>query len=402
MKCGLRIAERRVPRRKLKVQSSERGVKWSGIGGRGSGHRRKSSEFGVQSFEFWNLKVLMLIVASVLLVTFSLQPSAFSSDKWSGVDESVVKKVAQEQGRKAWKPIINTDQGDLLLFVFLLAGAVGGFIAGYYWRILMVERSASAPQRENEILMEHFYQHLAKGHWLARVDARIKLLATLALLIMVISYQGFLFPLLVCGLCLAFWFQMRIPLRTILMRFSEPLFIIAVLLILKTFFTGRAPLFTISFFGPKIIGYQDGLLQGLMIGSRIGAAVSLVALLGFCTPFTEFLAGLSWLRIPRGFIEIVLFAYRYIFVLIEDALVIYQAQKNRLGYSNVRRGLNSFGVLAGSLTLKGFEQSQNTAQAMVQRGYDGTLPYLRHRAFQPLEILGSLSFLLIMGMVWAY
>ncbi len=84
----------------------------------------------------------MLIVVSVLLVTFSLQPSAFSSDKWSGVDESVVKKVAQEQGRKAWKPIINTDQGDLLLFVFLLAGAVGGFIAGYYWRILMVERSA--------------------------------------------------------------------------------------------------------------------------------------------------------------------------------------------------------------------------------------------------------------------
>ena len=250
--------------------------------------------------------------------------------------------------------------------------------------------------------MEHFYQHIAKGHWLARVDARIKLLATLALLIMVISYQGFLFPLLVCGLCLAFWFQMRIPLRTIVMRFSEPLFIIAVLLILKTFFTGRAPLFTISFFGQKIIGYQDGLLQGLMIGCRIGAAVSLVALLGFCTPFTEFLAGLSWLRIPRGFIEIVLFAYRYIFVLIEDALVIYQAQKNRLGYSNVRRGLNSFGVLAGSLTLKGFEQSQNTAQAMVQRGYDGTLPYLRHRAFQPLEILGSLSFLLIMGMVWAY
>jgi cobalt/nickel transport system permease protein len=250
--------------------------------------------------------------------------------------------------------------------------------------------------------MEHFYQHLAKGHWLARVDARIKLLVTLALLVMVISYQGFLFPLLVCGLCLAFWFQMRIPLRTVLMRFSEPLFIIAVLLILKTFFTGHAPLFTITCLGQKIIGYRDGLLQGLMIGSRIGAAVSLVALLGFATPFTEFLAGLSWLRIPRGFIEIVLFAYRYIFVLIEDALVIYQAQKNRLGYSNVRRGLNSFGVLAGSLTLKGFEQSQNTAQAMVQRGYDGTLPYLRHRAFQPLEIVGSLSFLLIMGMVWAY
>lgn len=250
--------------------------------------------------------------------------------------------------------------------------------------------------------MEHLHQHLAKGHWVCRVDARIKLLVTLALLVMVISYQGFLFSLLVCSLCLIFWFQMRISLRTILMRFSEPLFIIAVLLILKTFFTGQKPLFVIHFLGLMLIGYQDGLLQGLMIGSRMGAAVSLVALLGFSTPFTEVLAGLSWLRIPRGFIEIVLFAYRYIFVLVEDALVIYQAQKNRLGYSNVRRGLNSFGVLAGSLTLKGFDQSQNTAQAMVQRGYDGHLPFLKHRAFQPLEILGSLSFLLIMGIVWSF
>lgn len=250
--------------------------------------------------------------------------------------------------------------------------------------------------------MEHFYQYLVKGHWLARVDARVKLLASLVLLIMVISYQGFFFPLIVCGLCLILWFQMRIPLRTLLLRFSEPLFVIAVLMILKTFFTGQAPLFMFHVVGLKIVAYEDGLVQGLMIGSRIGAAVSLVALLGFSTPFTDFLAGLSWLRIPKGFIEIVLFAYRYIFVLVEDALVIYQAQKNRLGYSNVRRGLNSFGVLAGSLTLKGFDQSQNTAQAMVQRGYDGTLPFLKQRAFQPLEILGSLSFLLIMGLVWAY
>ncbi len=69
----------------------------------------------------------MLIVASVLLATFSLQSSAFPSDKWAGIDESVVKKVAKEHGREAKEPLINTDQGDLLLFVFLLAGVVGGF-----------------------------------------------------------------------------------------------------------------------------------------------------------------------------------------------------------------------------------------------------------------------------------
>lgn len=60
--------------------------------------------------------------------------------RWSGVDESVIEKIAQQHGREAREPLINTDQGDLLLFVFLLAGAVGGFVAGYYWRALTEKR----------------------------------------------------------------------------------------------------------------------------------------------------------------------------------------------------------------------------------------------------------------------
>jgi ABC-type cobalt transport system substrate-binding protein len=64
------------------------------------------------------------------------------SEKWPGVDESVVEKIAKEHGREAREPIINTDQGDLLLFVFLLAGAAGGFAAGYYWRRLVTEKTS--------------------------------------------------------------------------------------------------------------------------------------------------------------------------------------------------------------------------------------------------------------------
>ncbi len=62
---------------------------------------------------------------------------------WIGVDEAVVEKFAQEHGRHAWTPFINTDQGDLLLFVFLLAGIFGGFVLGYFWRMLFVEKRNS-------------------------------------------------------------------------------------------------------------------------------------------------------------------------------------------------------------------------------------------------------------------
>lgn len=75
-------------------------------------------------------------VAGALLLMFAVTAtnSIAEEKKWVGVDESVVEKVAKEHGREAWTPIIDTDQGDLLLFVFLLAGAVGGFVMGYYWR----------------------------------------------------------------------------------------------------------------------------------------------------------------------------------------------------------------------------------------------------------------------------
>ncbi len=81
-------------------------------------------------------RLFRVAIVSCVLVLYFLAPEvAFSA--WSGVDESVVEKIAGEHGRKAREPLINTDKGDLLLFVFLLAGAVGGFTAGYYWRVLM-------------------------------------------------------------------------------------------------------------------------------------------------------------------------------------------------------------------------------------------------------------------------
>ena len=88
---------------------------------------------------------------AVLFLLFAIHFSLFTAvvlaeEKWQGVDESVVKKIAKEHGREAKEPLINTDQGDLLLFVFLVAGTIGGFIAGYSWRKL-TEGDARKKQR---------------------------------------------------------------------------------------------------------------------------------------------------------------------------------------------------------------------------------------------------------------
>ena len=99
----------------------------------------RSLKFGVRSFLIF-----------ILLFTVHLSLST-ASEKWPGVDESVIEKVGKEHGREAREPFINTDQGDLLLFVFLLAGVVGGFIGGYYWRALTEKKVARAQVLKKDV-----------------------------------------------------------------------------------------------------------------------------------------------------------------------------------------------------------------------------------------------------------
>lgn len=95
----------------------------------------------VQIPKFKGAGIKLIFSALAILPLFGLPPTAFSSEKWHGVDESVIERYAKEHGREARDPFINTDQGDLLLFLFLLAGAVGGFIGGYYWKTLTEKRA---------------------------------------------------------------------------------------------------------------------------------------------------------------------------------------------------------------------------------------------------------------------
>ena len=248
--------------------------------------------------------------------------------------------------------------------------------------------------------MKIFSENLNKEHILSKVDARVKLVVTLVLLTMVLSYKGVVFPLVIAAGSLALCLMMRIPPRVFVLRFVPPMVIALVVLLLKVFLTGGEQVFSVHVFGLEITGSQEGLAEGLQITGRIAGGVSLVIVLGFATPFIEFAAALSWLRIPKTFIEIMMFAYRYLFMFFEDAITIYSAQKNRLGYAGIKKGLHSFGVLTGSLVLRGFEQSQKTADAMIQRGYTGDMPLLKGKPLRAAELIIASLIVLCGGAVW--
>ncbi len=96
--------------------------------------------------------VLILLLFLILFVPATLlaqeksgleheqQIESEETEAWTGIDVSIVGKYASKYGRPPRDPYINTDQGDLLLFVFTLAGVVGGFVMGFNARKLFFEK----------------------------------------------------------------------------------------------------------------------------------------------------------------------------------------------------------------------------------------------------------------------
>lgn len=78
-------------------------------------------------------RACLAVLASALALWLVLQASPA---EWPGIDETVVEKVAADAGRPPRAPFLDTDRGDLLLFLFLVAGAGGGFLAGWSFREL--------------------------------------------------------------------------------------------------------------------------------------------------------------------------------------------------------------------------------------------------------------------------
>jgi cobalt/nickel transport system permease protein len=152
-----------------------------------------------------------------------------------------------------------------------------------------------------------------------------------------------------------------------------PLVMAAVVLITQLFFYGTTPLFAIPFLGFNLVGYEEGLVHGLLIMCRVIGGVSLILFLSMSTPAHKLLLAARWFRLPKVFVELSLLIYRYIFVLIEEAVAVKDAQRVRLGYGSWRQGMRSVGTLGGILVLRAYDRAERVFAAMIARGYSGAI-----------------------------
>lgn len=248
--------------------------------------------------------------------------------------------------------------------------------------------------------MRHLQRQQSDRAGTSAIDPRTRLMAAFLLLALVVSSRGSTFPWQVAGICLPVALISGMPLKTLSLRLLHPLFIAAVILVLKTFM-GSAESTTLVAIGSfSLSGQIEGFREGLIMTSRIIGAVSVAILLSQVMSFTETMAALAWLRVPRDLVEVSMFAWRSLFMLYDDAGVVYTAQKNRLGYCGIRRSLTSFGAMAGMLTIRAFDSSQAMTVAMSQRGYDGNLPLLRGSRLGAAQLAGLCLFAIVVSAAW--
>lgn len=221
-----------------------------------------------------------------------------------------------------------------------------------------------------KIFSDYFAQ---RENFLTNIDVRLKIIFVMVCIVVNLLSQFIFVPIGIFLFVLFALLIIRIPLKLILFRIISPFGIAVVVLFIQIFFYGQNQLFNLNLFGFHLIGFKEGLFRGLFIMCRIIGAVSLILFLSMTTPVNHLLKALSWFKIPLIWIEIALLTYRYIFVLIEDAINIKNAQRVRLGYNNWKTTLKSLGVLVGTVVIRAYDQAQNTYQAMILRGYKGKL-----------------------------
>ena len=217
---------------------------------------------------------------------------------------------------------------------------------------------------------------------LRRVDARIKLLAALSAVFVVIISARPVLPLSLCALSISFMLGFGMPARFLALRMLAPVGIVIVLALLQSLLIGSTPVWSWNIAGRHISLYREGMEHGMLIGSRVLGATSIIMFLSSSTPAYEIFHALRWMRMPAEWVETAMLMYRYTFILLDLASDMNAAQRLRLGYSNMKKSLASAGNLAGTVIIRAADQALQTHDAMRLRGYNGSF------AFKPMSPLG--------------
>jgi cobalt/nickel transport system permease protein len=212
-------------------------------------------------------------------------------------------------------------------------------------------------------------------------DPRVKLACTLIYVAVcsltpIASWPTYL---LLLGIVLAAEILSRLGVIYVIKRaaLALPFALAAVPMVFTT--EGRL-LFAIPVGSSSLAATTEGLARFASIVLKSWFSVQAAIVLTSSTPFPQLLQAMRAIRVPKLLVAIFGLMWRYLFVLVDEALRLARARSARSGCpaaSLTRPGgtllwrAKVTGGMAGNLLLRAFERSERIYAAMLSRGYDG-------------------------------
>lgn len=148
---------------------------------------------------------------------------------------------------------------------------------------------------------------------------------------------------------------------------------------------------------------QKSLSTGQIIFFRTYSCVSCLYFLSLTTPIIDIAWIMRKIKIPAVFVEILSIIYRFIFELMDTALLIRTSQESRLGYADFKRAYRSLGLLISNVFAKSLQNYKALSMAMASRLYNGDFRVIEeHYDFSIRNILfmGTYFMALVFLIVW--
>ena len=240
-----------------------------------------------------------------------------------------------------------------------------------------------------------------------RLDPRTRILTTLAFVLAVVAtplaaWPAFiLYATLVAGLILL----SRLPLLYVLKRSATILPFVLMTAAFVPFQGNGEVAASYTLWQWRVSVTYDGLhMLGNTLAKAWLSALGLI-LLSATTPFTQLLRGLERLGVPRVMVMILSFMYRYIFVLVDEAMRMQRARDSRsvaTWHPLSRRGLwqiKSVGSMIGTLFIRSYDRAERVYMGMLARGFDGEIRTLSDLHFTLVDARFAAGFLFCLALI---
>jgi cobalt/nickel transport system permease protein len=115
-------------------------------------------------------------------------------------------------------------------------------------------------------------------------------------------------------------------------------------------------------------------------------SVLVMMLLVMTTPQADLLYALQRLHLPKVFILLLSFLYRYVDVMRSQLRAAHRSLISRAPSLGPYRRVALYGNLAGSMLIRAYDRGERIHAAMLSRGFDGTLPRLSSQRIKASDV----------------